>query len=230
MTTDVVPIVWVADAGVAVQWYARLGFGVEFEHRFEPHLPAYVGLRREGAQLHLSEHEGDARPGTLVYIWVDAIEPIAAEFGVTVDEAPWGREVSLTDPHQNRLRVAEPVPRVDADGLLGAGTVDQLTELEHAMWNPSMRGDRSWMDAHLADDFTEFGYSGRSYSRAETLDLPVGTIEATLEDLAISAVGRDAAVVTYRSVEPRGAANRASIWRRVAGQWRLGFHQGTPVG
>jgi hypothetical protein len=53
--------------------------------RFEPHLPAYVGLRREGAQLHLSEHEGDARPGTLVYIWVDAIEPIAAEFGVTVD-------------------------------------------------------------------------------------------------------------------------------------------------
>jgi hypothetical protein len=43
-----------------------------------------------------------------------------------------------------------------------------------------MRGDRSWMDAHLADDFTEFGYSGRSYSRAETLDLPVGPIEATL--------------------------------------------------
>lgn len=230
MTTDVVPIMRVADAGVAAQWYARLGFNVEFEHRFEPNLPAYVGIRREGAQIHLSEHAGDARPGTLVYIWVDAVDPIAAEFGVTVDAAPWGREISLTDPDHNRLRVAEPMSLVDADNELDSGTDDRLTSLEHAMWDASTRGDRSWMDAHLTDDFIEFGYSGRSYSRAETLDLPIGRIEARLEDIAIRAVGRDAALVTYRSVEPRGAANRASLWRRAADEWRLGFHQGTPAG
>ena len=229
MTTDVVPIIRVSDAGVAARWYARLGFEVQFEHRFEPHLPAYVGIRRDGAQLHLSEHAGDARPGTLVYIWVDAIDPIAAEFGVTVDAAPWGREIYLTDPDHNRLRVAEPVSHVSADDQLGAGTVEGLIALEHAMWDTSTRGDRSWMDAHLADDFTEFGYSGRSYTRAETLEVPVGTIEATLQDIEIRPVGRDAALVTYRSVEPRGAANRASLWRRAAGEWRLAFHQGTPV-
>lgn len=229
MTTDVVPIVRVADAAVAARWYERLGFHVEFEHRFEPHLPAYVGIRREGAQLHLSEHAGDARPGTLVYIWVDAIDPIAAEFGVTVDDAPWGREIHLNDPDHNRLRVAEPVSRVSVDDQLGSGTVERLTALEHAMWDSSTRGDRSWMDAHLTDDFTEFGYSGRSYTRAETLELTVGTIEATLDDIEVRAVGRDAALVTYRSVELRGAANRASIWRRVAGEWRLAFHQGSPV-
>jgi catechol 2,3-dioxygenase-like lactoylglutathione lyase family enzyme len=110
MTTDVVPILRVADAAAAVVWYQRLGFEQEFEHRFEPHLPAYVGIRREGAQIHLSEHPGDATPGTLVYLWVDEIDPIAAEFDVTVSDAPWGREVELTDPDGNRLRVAQPAP------------------------------------------------------------------------------------------------------------------------
>jgi catechol 2,3-dioxygenase-like lactoylglutathione lyase family enzyme len=110
MTTDVVPILRVADAAAATGWYRRLGFEQQFEHRFEPHLPAYVGIRREGAQIHLSEHAGDATPDTLVYMWVDEIDPIAAEFGVIVSEAPWGREISLTDPDGNRLRIAEPSP------------------------------------------------------------------------------------------------------------------------
>jgi catechol 2,3-dioxygenase-like lactoylglutathione lyase family enzyme len=110
MTTDVVPIMRVTDAVAAVAWYRRLGFQQQFEHRFEPHLPAYVGIRREGAQLHLSEHAGDATPGTLIYIWVDEIDPIAAEFGVAVSQAPWGREIALTDLDGNRLRVAEPMP------------------------------------------------------------------------------------------------------------------------
>ena len=230
MTTDVVPILRVADATLAAAWYARLGFGVEFEHRFEPHLPLYAGIRREGAQIHLSEHVGDARPHALVYIWVDDVDAVAAEFGVQVDEAPWGREVALTDPDHNRLRVAEQRPRTDVDDQLGIGTFDRLTALEHAMWDSTTRGDRSWMDAHLTDDFTEFGSSGRSYARADTLEMPVGVIEATLADIEIRAAGRDAALVTYRSVEARGAANRASLWRRVAGEWRLAFHQGTPIG
>ncbi len=230
MTTDVIPIMRVSDAGISAQWYARLGFELNFEHRFEPHLPAYVGIRRDGAQLHLSEHAGDARRGTLVYIWVDSLDPIAAEFGVTVDEAPWGREIYLSDPDHNRLRVAEALPRVDADDDLGSGTAARLISLERSMWRRLTRVDPAWLDAHLADDFTEVGYWGRSSTRDEILELPVGPIEVTLEDIAVRAVGRDAALVTYRSVEPRGAANRSSLWRRMNGEWRLAFHQGTPVG
>jgi hypothetical protein len=139
-----------------------------------------------------------------------------------LDEPPWGREVSLTDPDHNRLRVAEPVGR--------SSTVDVLTALEHAMWDASTRGDRSWMDAHLTEDFTEFGFSGRAYDRADILDTPVGTIDATLADMEVRPVGRDAALVTYRSQQPRGAANRASVWRRADGRWRMAFHQGTPTG
>ena len=86
------------------------------------------------------------------------------------------------------------------------------------------------MDDHLTDDFTEVGYSGRSYTRAEILDLPVGAIEATLDDISVRAVGRDAALVTYGTVEPRGTALRSSLWRREGGEWRLALHHGTPAG
>ena len=229
MTTDVIPILRVADASIASVWYERLGFRVEFEHRFEPHLPAYVGIRREGAQIHLSEHAGDARPHTLIYVWVDDIETVAATFERPIDEAPWGREVSLVDPDGNRLRVAQATAVRAVEAELGTGTSAALAELEAAMWDERTRGDREWMDAHLTDDFTEVGYSGRTHTRAEILDLPIGSIEVAMDEMSISALGRDGALITYRTVEPRGVAHRASVWRRSGGTWLLAFHQGTPV-
>ncbi len=103
-----VPVLRVTDAARSVAWYRRLGFEQEFEHRFEPHLPAYVGIACDGAAIHLSEHAGDAPGPGLVYLWVDAVDPIAEEFGAEVDEMPWARDVELTDPDGNRIRVAEP--------------------------------------------------------------------------------------------------------------------------
>jgi hypothetical protein len=45
MTEYVAPIMRVADANAAVTWYERLGFVKEWEHRFRPGLPLYVGHR-----------------------------------------------------------------------------------------------------------------------------------------------------------------------------------------
>ncbi len=101
-----VPIFRVTDAAATARWYARMGFEVVGEHRFAPELPLYLFLDRNGVELHLSEHTGDATPGTLVYFWVDDVDAIAREFGVEVSEQPWAREISLTDPDGNRLRVA----------------------------------------------------------------------------------------------------------------------------
>ena len=71
-------------------------------------MPAFVSVARGRVRLFLSEHRGDARPDTLVYLRLDAVEEIAAEFGVTVGEAPWAREIELRDPDGNRLRVGTP--------------------------------------------------------------------------------------------------------------------------
>ncbi|GAA2686158.1 MULTISPECIES: glyoxalase superfamily protein [Actinosynnema] len=108
MDEQVIPILRVAHAPTAVAWYARLGFEQRWEHRFEPGLPAFVEVARGEVRLFLSEHTGDARPDTLVYLRVRDVDAVAGEFGVPVERAPWGREVELRDPDGNRLRVGSP--------------------------------------------------------------------------------------------------------------------------
>ncbi|MEV5430744.1 glyoxalase superfamily protein [Streptomyces sp. NPDC052701] len=108
MDEEAIPILRVSDAPAAVRWYERLGFAQRWEHRFEPGLPAFVEVARGRVRLFLSEHAGDARPGTLVYLRVADVDVVAAEFGVPVEDAPWAREIELCDPDGNRLRIGTP--------------------------------------------------------------------------------------------------------------------------
>ncbi|MFF5307917.1 glyoxalase superfamily protein [Streptomyces massasporeus] len=87
MDEEVVPILRVEDAAAAVAWYERLGFTKQCEHRFEKGLPAFVEVARGGVRLFLSEHKGDARPDTSVYLRVRDAEAIASEFGVQAKDA-----------------------------------------------------------------------------------------------------------------------------------------------
>ena len=107
MDEEIVPVLRVADAGRAVAWYQRLGFAKEWEHQFEPGFPWFVSVARGNLRLYLSEHTGDARPDTLIHLYVRDVDRIAEEFGVVVDEEGLaGRECALVDPDGNRLRVA----------------------------------------------------------------------------------------------------------------------------
>ncbi len=105
MEESVSPILRVKDAARAVAWYERLGFTKQSEHRFEPGLPAFVTLVRGPIRIFLSEHTGDARPDTLIYLTLRNLDDVATEFGARVEEAPWGREIELRDPDANRLRI-----------------------------------------------------------------------------------------------------------------------------
>ena len=101
------PVLYAKDAAEAVEWYGRLGFVKECEHQFEPGFPLFVSVALGNARLYLSEHKGDARPNTLIHLYVDDIDAVSEEFGVPVDEEGLaGRECALVDPNSNRLRVA----------------------------------------------------------------------------------------------------------------------------
>src|SRR3954451_2047835 len=86
MDEEVVPVLRVEDAGRAVAWYGRLGFVKEWEHRFEPGFPWFVSVARGDVRLYLSEHTGDARPDTLIHLYVRDIDAVSEEFGTAVDE------------------------------------------------------------------------------------------------------------------------------------------------
>jgi catechol 2,3-dioxygenase-like lactoylglutathione lyase family enzyme len=92
----------------------RLGFHIDWEHRFEPGLPVFPQLTREGRTIFLTEHSGDCRIGGAAYFVVTDVDSCHREFrarGVVPTEppedTPWGtREMVVTDPDGNRLRFA----------------------------------------------------------------------------------------------------------------------------
>jgi catechol 2,3-dioxygenase-like lactoylglutathione lyase family enzyme len=105
--TETIPVLRVSDAAASAAWYRRLGFTVEWVHRFEPHFPAFVSVAMEGpgTRLFLSEHTGDAPGPALVWIRVADVAPVAAEFGVEAHAYGARVEVSLVDPDGNRITV-----------------------------------------------------------------------------------------------------------------------------
>ena len=105
----VVAFIRVADAEATAQWYARLGFREEWRTQAEPHLPVFLAITNGEGRIFLSEHMGDAHPDALLYIYVDDVDAVAAEFGVQAELAYYGmREIELVDPDGNRLRIGTP--------------------------------------------------------------------------------------------------------------------------
>jgi catechol 2,3-dioxygenase-like lactoylglutathione lyase family enzyme len=114
-----IPILRIFDIEKAREFYLGfLGFKVEFEHRFNPDAPLYMGVSRDGCALNLSEHHGDGSPGASVRIAVSGIDAYHAEltgknyryYHPGIESMPWGaRQMSVTDPFGNRIHFFEPV-------------------------------------------------------------------------------------------------------------------------
>jgi len=101
------------DEAKAREFYVDfLGFTIDWEHRFEPGLPLYIQVSRDGCILHLSAHHGDACPGTAMRIESTDLDAFHAELATKhykfarpgIEQMPWGtRDMSVTDPFGNRL-------------------------------------------------------------------------------------------------------------------------------
>lgn len=111
-----------------------------------------------------------------------------------------------------------------------------LREWEASLLTNAVRKDGARVAELLADDFREFGRSGKVYTKPEILAFlqAEDELQVRMTDFACQAVGEDVALVTYRSerTEPGGAvlsALRSSLWVLRAGRWQMVFHQGTPL-
>ncbi|VVO81132.1 hypothetical protein PS903_01779 [Pseudomonas fluorescens] len=111
-----IPILRMFDETKAREFYLDfLGFSVEFEHRFEADLPLYLGIARDGLQLHLSEHHGDASPGSTVFVPMHNIERLrdellAKRYGYgrpDIVQQGWGQVLEVHDPFGNRIRFCQ---------------------------------------------------------------------------------------------------------------------------
>lgn len=113
---DCAPILRSFDEAKAREFYCDfLGFTVQFEHRFAPDLPLYMSVARAGLTLHLSEHHGDASPGTTIFVRMAGIREYQRElsekryrFGRPgLENLDWGLQMEVHDPFGNRIRFCE---------------------------------------------------------------------------------------------------------------------------
>ena len=122
-TLATIPVLRIFDIAKAREFYLDyMGFKVDWEHRFEPTLPLYMQISRGNLVLHLSEHYGDACPGSTVFVRVTGLREYHAE--LTAKNYGYLRPgleetfhqsigVQLTDPFGNRLRLDEALPKLE---------------------------------------------------------------------------------------------------------------------
>ena len=112
-----IPILRIFDEAKAREFYVDfLGFHIDWEHRFEPGMPLYMQVSRASLTLHLSEHVGDACPGSTVFVRTTGIDELHTELIAKnykylrpgVEIAPWNAKcMEVIDPFGNRIRFNE---------------------------------------------------------------------------------------------------------------------------
>ena len=114
---------------------------------------------------------------------------------------------------------------------------DHLFRLEKRLLEPEIRHSHDELTALLADDFIEIGGSGQLYDRQAIIKelSEENTLKIAISDFSLRVLAEDIALVTYRAgicMESDASVKyslRSSIWRQNRGQWRMIFHQGTPI-
>ena len=121
--STITPILRIFDYAKAIEFYINwLGFKVDWEHEFEPGTtPKYMQVSLRDLVLHLSEHHGDASPGT--HIRINNFEGLIAynkelndkkyKYGRPGLQVPeWNQKaiyMTVYDPFGNRITFNEEV-------------------------------------------------------------------------------------------------------------------------
>ena len=111
-----------------------------------------------------------------------------------------------------------------------------LRALEEELLQPAVRKTASRLDALLADDFIEFGSSGRVFDKHDIIDTLTSESPArrSLTDFRALPLGPEVVLTTYRATSYGASGEqpihslRSSVWRLLDGRWQVVFHQGTP--
>ena len=113
---------------------------------------------------------------------------------------------------------------------------EHLKALESELLLNTTRKNAVRVASLLADDFREFGSSGRVYSKDDIIStlLDESPVSISPSDFVINFLSEAVALVTYKSQreQPEGLPSRSlrsSIWVRDEGVWRMTFHQGTKL-
>lgn len=100
-----------------------------------------------------------------------------------------------------------------------------------------MRASAETLGELLAEEFVEFGSSGRTFDKAGIVAAleAEGARHLSLRDFRARQLAPGVVLATYRAIawpvedDSERVSLRSSLWVLRGGRWRLLFHQGTPT-
>ena len=117
--------------------------------------------------------------------------------------------------------------------------IDELLKLETDLHKREVRSSARALSELLADEFVEFGSSGRIFDKSGIIDALAtesGDLQVSVEEFAVRELAPNVALVTYVVAKPSGhpaamvrTSLRSSIWQLRDGRWQMIFHQGTRI-
>ena len=114
--------------------------------------------------------------------------------------------------------------------------ITHLISQEEKLLNPSVRKSVEEVTQLLADDYREFGSSGKVYNKKDTIEAlhKETTGQISTHDFKVNLLAPEVALVTYTAVKRDNANNettslRSSLWKKTGERWQIVFHQGTPT-
>lgn len=107
-----------------------------------------------------------------------------------------------------------------------------LQSLDEQLLDPQLRRKPERVAALLAEDFREFGSSGRVFDKTQIMQellQETGYTRPTIANFEMDLLAPGVALVTYQAIRETGAASslRSSIWILRGDVWQVLFHQGT---
>lgn len=107
-----------------------------------------------------------------------------------------------------------------------------MLRLEEMLLLPEVRTSATELSNLLADNFFEFGSSGKVWSKKYGLS-PNGidVVKMKLSDFQIHPLSEEIVLTTYQifNEEKMQHSLRSSIWKYENAKWQMIFHQGTPI-
>ncbi len=110
-----------------------------------------------------------------------------------------------------------------------------LRILEEQLFDPATRHNPEAVAEHLADNFREFGSSGRVFTKQQIIaDLAAeSTREISLTAFHCELIAPETALVTYCATSIANGKTtvslRSSLWQFSSDRWQMIFHQGTRI-
>ncbi|WP_226671598.1 DUF4440 domain-containing protein [Metabacillus litoralis] len=107
---------------------------------------------------------------------------------------------------------------------------EHLFQLEKNLLKPEIRTSQNELANILADQFFEFGSSGKVlYKDGNIGEEGIGIVNMKLSDFEIHPLSDEIVLATYRvfNEDTKQHSLRSSIWKSINDKWQMVFHQGT---